>query len=175
MKKLVILIIVISIMTIFITTGILLLSRPDKTTERINSTLYQRFQNPTYSFAGKSNNFVFKVGRVYLSSSENRIYLDDFRQTKEIDGIESLYLHIYFNNELSGTYLNTDKLNNLNKTFDSLSFYEGKICPNNNGECEYSPFENATKDNFKDGIKAVIEYCLENKTCKEEEFKLSYE
>ena len=175
MKKIVILIIVISIMTIFITTGILLLSRPDKNTERINSTLYQRFQDSTYSFTGKSNNFEFKIGRAYLTDSENRIYLDDFRQTKEINGVESLYLHIYFNNELSGTYLNTDKLNNLNNTFDSLSFYEDKICPNNNGECLYSPFEHATKDNFKDGIKVVIEYFLENKTCKEEIFKLSYE
>ena len=175
MKKIVILIIVISIIIIISTTSILLLSRPDKNTERINSTLYQRFQNPTYSFKGKSNNFVFKVGRVYLSSSENRIYLDDFRQTNKIDGIESLYLHIYFNNELSGTYLNTDKLNNLYSTIDSLSFYEGKICPNTNGECEYSPFENANKDNFKDGIKVAVEYCLENKTCKEETFKLSYE
>ena len=175
MKKIVILIIVISIMTIFITTGILLLSRPDKNTERINSTLYQRFQDSTYSFTGKSNNFEFKIGRAYLTDSENRIYLDDFRQTNKIDDIESLYLHIYFNDELSSTHLNTDKVNNLNKTFDSLSFYEGKICPNNNGECLYSPFENATKDNFKEGIKVVIEYCFENKTCKEETFKLSYE
>ena len=175
MKKLIILIIVISIITIISTISILLLSRPDKSTERINSTLYQRFQNPTYSFTGKSNNFEFKVGRAYLSDSENRIYLDDFRQTKEIDSIESLYLNIYFNNELSGAYLNTDELNNLNCTIDSLSFYEGKICPNNNGECLYSPFENATKNNFKDGIKVVVEYCLENKTCKEEAFKLSYE
>lgn len=175
MKKIVILIIVISIITIISTTSILLLSRPDKNAERINSTLYQRFQDSTYSFTGKSNSFEFKIGRAYLTDNENRIYLDDFRQTKEIDGIESLYLHIYFNDELSGTYLNTDKLNNLNNTFDSLSFYEGKICPNNNGECEYSPFENATKDNFKDGIKVIIEYCLENKTCKEEPFKLSYE
>ena len=175
MKKLVILIIVISIITIISTVSILLLSRPDKNTERINSTLYQRFQDSTYSFTGKSNSFEFKIGRAYLTDNENRIYLDDFRQTKEINGVEFLYLHIYFNNELSGTYLNTDKLNNLNNTFDSLSFYEGKICPNNNGECLYSPFENATKDNFKDGIKVVIEYCLENKTCKEEIFKLSYE
>ena len=175
MKKIVILIIVISIITIISTTSILLLSRTDKNIERINSTLYQRFQDSTYSFTGKSNSFEFKIGRAYLTDNENRIYLDDFRQTKEIDGIESLYLNIYFNDELSGTYLNTDKLNNLNNTFDSLSFYEGKICPNNNGECEYSPFENATKDNFKDGIKVIIEYCLENKTCKEEPFKLSYE
>ena len=175
MKKIVILILVISIITIISTTSILLLSRPDKNIERINSTLYQRFQDSTYSFTGKSNSFEFKIGRAYLTDNENRIYLDDFRQTKEIDGIESLYLNIYFNDELSGTYLNTDKLNNLNNTFDSLSFYEGKICPNNNGECEYSPFENATKDNFKDGIKVIIEYCLENKTCKEEPFKLSYE
>ena len=175
MKKIVILILVISIITIISTTSILLLSRPDKNIERINSTLYQRFQDSTYSFTGKSNNFVFKIGRAYLTDNENRIYLDDFRQTKEIDGIKSLYLNIYFNDELSGTYLSTDKLNNLNNTFDSLSFYEGKICPNNNGECEYSPFENATKDNFKDGIKVIIEYCLENKTCKEEPFKLSYE
>ena len=175
MKKIVILILVISIITIISTASILLLSRPDKNTERINSTLYQRFQDSTYSFTGKSNSFEFKIGRAYLTDNENRIYLDDFRQTKEINGVEFLYLHIYFNNELSGTYLNTDKLNNLNNTFDSLSFYEGKICPNNNGECLYSPFENATKDNFKEGIKVVIEYCLENKTCKEETFKLSYE
>ena len=175
MKKIVILIIVVAVIVIASTTSILLLSRPDKNTERINSTLYQRFQDSTYSFTGKSNSFEFKIGRAYLTDNENRIYLDDFRQTKEIDGIESLYLHIYFNNELSGTYLNTDKLNNLNNTFDSLSFYEGKICPNNNGECLYSPFENATKDNFKDGTKVVIEYCLDNKTCKEEEFKLNYE
>ena len=175
MKKIVILILVISIITIISTASILLLSRPDKNTERINSTLYQRFQDSTYSFTGKSNSFEFKIGRAYLTDNENRIYLDDFRQTNKIDDIESLYLHIYFNNELSSTYLNTDKLNNLNKTFDSLSFYEGKICPNNNGECLYSPFENATKDNFKEGIKVVIEYCLENKTCKEETFKLSYE
>lgn len=39
MKKLVILIIVISIITIISTVSILLLSRPDKNTERINSTL----------------------------------------------------------------------------------------------------------------------------------------
>ena len=175
MKKIVILILVISIITIISTASILLLSRPDKNTERINSTLYQRFQDSTYSFTGKSNSFEFKIGRAYLTDNENRIYLDDFRQTNKIDDIESLYLHIYFNDELSSTHLNTDKLNNLNKTFDSLSFYEGKICPNNNGECLYSPFENATKDNFKDGIKVVIEYCLENKTCKEETFKLSYE
>ncbi len=175
MKKIVILILVISIITIISTASILLLSRPDKNTERINSTLYQRFQDSTYSFTGKSNSFEFKIGRAYLTDNENRIYLDDFRQTNKIDDIESLYLHIYFNDELSSTHLNTDKLNNLNKTFDSLSFYEGKICPNNNGECLYSPFENATKDNFKEGIKVVIEYCLENKTCKEETFKLSYE
>ncbi len=175
MKKIVILILVISIITIISTANILLLSRPDKNTERINSTLYQRFQDSTYSFTGKSNSFEFKIGRAYLTDNENRIYLDDFRQTNKIDDIESLYLHIYFNDELSSTHLNTDKLNNLNKTFDSLSFYEGKICPNNNGECLYSPFENATKDNFKEGIKIVIEYCLENKTCKEETFKLSYE
>ena len=175
MKKIVILILVISIITIISTASILLLSRPDKNTERINSTLYQRFQDSTYSFTGKSNSFGFKIGRAYLTDNENRIYLDDFRQTNKIDDIESLYLHIYFNDELSSTHLNTDKLNNLNKTFDSLSFYEGKICPNNNGECLYSPFENATKDNFKEGIKVVIEYCLENKTCKEETFKLSYE
>ena len=175
MKKIVILILVISIITIISTANILLLSRPDKNTERINSTLYQRFQDSTYSFTGKSNSFEFKIGRAYLTDNENRIYLDDFRQTNKIDDIESLYLHIYFNDELSSTHLNTDKLNNLNKTFDSLSFYEGKICPNNNGECLYSPFENATKDNFKEGIKVVIEYCLENKTCKEETFKLSYE
>ena len=175
MKKIVILILVISIITIISTASILLLSRPDKNTERINSTLYQRFQDSTYSFTGKSNSFEFKIGRAYLTDNENRIYLDDFRQTNKIDDIESLYLHIYFNDELSSTHLNTDKANNLNKTFDSLSFYEGKICPNNNGECLYSPFENATKDNFKEGIKVVIEYCLENKTCKEETFKLSYE
>ena len=175
MKKIVILIIVISIITIISTTSILLLSRPDKNAERINSTLYQRFQDSTYSFTGKSNSFEFKIGRAYLTDNENRIYLDDFRQTNKIDDIESLYLHIYFNDELSSTHLNTDKVNNLNKTFDSLSFYEGKICPNNNGECLYSPFENATKNNFKEGIKVVIEYCLENKTCKEETFKLSYE
>ena len=175
MKKIVILILVISIITIISTASILLLSRPDKNTERINSTLYQRFQDSTYSFTGKSNSFEFKIGRAYLTDNENRIYLDDFRQTNKIDDIESLYLHIYFNDELSSTHLNTDKLNNLNKTFDSLSFYEGKICPNNNGECLYSPFENATKDNFKEGIKVVIEYCLENKTCKEGTFKLSYE
>lgn len=175
MKKIVILILVISIITIISTASILLLSRPDTNTERINSTLYQRFQDSTYSFTGKSNSFEFKIGRAYLTDNENRIYLDDFRQTNKIDDIESLYLHIYFNDELSSTHLNTDKLNNLNKTFDSLSFYEGKICPNNNGECLYSPFENATKDNFKEGIKVVIEYCLENKTCKEETFKLSYE
>ena len=175
MKKIVILILVISIITIISTTSILLLSRPDKNIERINSTLYQRFQDSTYSFTGKSNSFEFKIGRAYLTDNENRIYLDDFRQTNKIDDIESLYLHIYFNDELSSTHLNTDKVNNLNKTFDSLSFYEGKICPNNNGECLYSPFENATKDNFKEGIKVVIEYCLENKTCKEETFKLSYE
>ena len=175
MKKIVILILVISIITIISTANILLLSRPDKNTERINSTLYQRFQDSTYSFTGKSNSFEFKIGRAYLTDNENRIYLDDFRQTNKIDDIESLYLHIYFNDELSSTHLNTDKVNNLNKTFDSLSFYEGKICPNNNGECLYSPFENATKDNFKEGIKVVIEYCLENKTCKEETFKLSYE
>ena len=175
MKKIVILILVISIITIISTASILLLSRPDKNTERINSTLYQRFQDSTYSFTGKSNSFEFKIGRAYLTDNENRIYLDDFRQTNKIDDIESLYLHIYFNDELSSTHLNTDKLNNLNKTFDSLSFYEGKICPNNNGECLYSPFENATKDNFKEGIKVVIEYWLENKTCKEETFKLSYE
>lgn len=175
MKKIVILILVISIITIISTASILLLSRPDKNTERINSTLYQRFQDSTYSFTGKSNSFEFKIGRAYLTDNENRIYLDGFRQTNKIDDIESLYLHIYFNDELSSTHLNTDKLNNLNKTFDSLSFYEGKICPNNNGECLYSPFENATKDNFKEGIKVVIEYCLENKTCKEETFKLSYE
>lgn len=175
MKKIVILILVISIITIISTSSILLLSRPDKNTERINSTLYQRFQDSTYSFTGKSNSFEFKIGRAYLTDNENRIYLDDFRQTNKIDDIESLYLHIYFNDELSSTHLNTDKVNNLNKTFDSLSFYEGKICPNNNGECLYSPFENATKDNFKEGIKVVIEYCLENKTCKEETFKLSYE
>lgn len=175
MKKIVILILVISIITIISTASILLLSRPDKNTERINSTLYQRFQDSTYSFTGKSNSFEFKIGRAYLTDNENRIYLDDFRQTNKIDDIESLYLHIYFNDELSSTHLNTDKVNNLNKTFDSLSFYEGKICPNNNGECLYSPFENATKDNFKEGIKVVIEYCLENKTCKEETFKLSYE
>ncbi len=175
MKKICVLIIVIFIITIIGISAILLLSKPDKNSERINSTLYQRFQESTYSFTGKSDNFEFRIGRAYLSNNENRIYLDDFRQTKEIDGIESLYLHIYFNNELSSTYLNTDKLNNLNKTFDSLSFYEGKICPNNNGECLYSPFENATKDNFKDGIKVVIEYCLDNKTCKDEVFKLNYE
>lgn len=175
MKKIVILIIVISIITIISTISVLLLATPDKNTERINSTLYQGFQDSTYSFMGESNNFEFKVGRAYLTDSENRIYLDDFRQTKKIDGIESLYLNIYFNNELSGTYLNTDELNNLNSTIDSLSFYEGKICPNNNGECLYSPFENATKDNFKDGIKIIMEYCLDNKTCKEEEFRLIYE
>ena len=127
MKKICVLIIVIFIITIIGISAILLLSKPDKNSERINSTLYQRFQESTYSFTGKSDNFEFRIGRAYLSNNENRIYLDDFRQTKEIDGIESLYLHIYFNNELSSTYLNTDKLNNLNKTFDSLSFYEGKI------------------------------------------------
>ena len=126
MKKIVILIIVVAVIVIASTTSILLLSRPDKNAERINSTLYQRFQDSTYSFTGKSNSFEFKIGRAYLTDNENRIYLDDFRQTKEIDGIESLYLHIYFNDELSGTYLNTDKLNSLNNTFDSLFFMKVK-------------------------------------------------
>ena len=129
-----------------------------------------KFDEITFEFSGKSENFSFDTGKVYLEGNERRIYISDFKQNKKISDLKKELVYVYFEDEIWQTRENNSNLNKLNSSLESLSFYEGgQVCV----ECEQSALDNVTEEDFKEKIKIIIEYCT-SKSCKKEKFKLKY-
>lgn len=142
-----------------------------KNTLNDETTYSPKFDEITFEFSGKSENFSFDIGKVYLEGNERRIYIDEFKQNKKILDLRKECVYVYFEDKLWQVRENNRKLNKINSKLESLRFYEGgQICI----DCEQSILDSINEQNFKDKIKIIIEYCT-SESCKKEKFKLNYE
>lgn len=127
------------------------------------------FDGVTYEFHGKSEHFEFKTGKVYFDEYTKRIYVSDFHKISKMGDLDNIILSIMFGDEK--TDITTSSKNKLS----DLSFYEGDVCDETqpNMSCEITPFDLATKENFKDIFKVKISYCTKEK-CASEFFDIEY-
>lgn len=127
------------------------------------------FDDVTYEFHGKSENFEFKTGKVYFDGYFKKIYVSDFHKISKIGDLDNIIVSIMFEDEK--TDITTSSKNKLSE----LSFYEGDVCDETqpNMSCEITPFDLATKENFKDIFKVKISYCTKEK-CDSEFFDIEY-
>lgn len=141
-----------------------------KNTLNDETTYSPKFDEITFEFSGKSKNFSFDIGKVYIEGNQRRLYIDGFKQNKKILDLKKEYVYVYFEDKLWQTRENNSKLNKIDSKLESLRFYEGGlVCK----DCEQSILDSVSEQDFKDKIKIIIEYCT-SKSCHKEEFKLKY-
>lgn len=126
------------------------------------------FDKITYEFSGESENFTFKTGKVYFEGNTKRIYIGDFKKKSSLGKIKDITLSILFQDE-------EIKIESFDDNLSDIAFYEGDVCDESlpDMDCEITPFDLATEENFKDILKIKIYYCNSNE-CTSETFDIHY-
>lgn len=142
-----------------------------------NDLLTPYIENATYTFSGDSEHFKFDTGKVYFSNDYSQILITDFSQTKEIKKLKNEKVTILFDGKEWSSLDNSYNLNKLKEYITEFQFYEGgKLCgSDSNFDCEKTAFDIANKENFKDILKVIIEYCTNDNVCLKEQFKINFD
>ncbi len=136
--------------------------------------LHNNMDNYTYKFIGESKHFYFQTGKVYYEKSSQALLISNFKVRKNVEKKASFSVQLYFDNKLLyGAVDSRMKKDELESIVIAESGNVAKIDTQGNQIGESDAFLETKKETFKDSIKLIAKYCIDD-SCEEEQFKIKY-
>lgn len=125
----------------------------------------------TYKFTGRSKHFALATGEAYYNDEDiwdkRALLIKNFKLLKEINNLKSYkVIGRFFEVSIfnSGTHYQNEE--DIKEFLKNVEIGYGGNRPD--------PFLQSKEYEFKDNIHIIIEYCLNNDVCYEEELKFTY-